>query len=304
MTTGASASRVVADSSGAYPDTQLLRIRDLVYDVAGIFHPDHNLVRFEECCRGRMQQVGSASLAGYFDCLAVNPSCQAELVNLLNDITVGETQFFRNQAQADAIRRVVLPRIAAGKADLPVHHLRIWSAGCCTGEEPYSLAIQLLEASTDPGPLQGWDFEIFGTDINERALSRARVGVYSQLSARHVSPLLREKYFTVADHNLAVAALLKPKVTFSRLNLLDDSRMTFMKSMDVILCCNVLIYFDMLSRQRVLQHFYNCLLPQGYFFVGAAESLFGLTEDFTLVHFPGATGYIKAPRRGFTRQLS
>jgi hypothetical protein len=150
MTIGASASRVVADSFGAFPDTQLLRIRDLVYDGAGIFHPDHNLVRFEGYCRRQMQQIGSATLADHFDCLAVNPSCQAEFVNLLN----------------------------------------------------------------------------------------------------------------------------------------------------------ALIYFDMLSKQRVLRHFYNCLLPQGYFFQGAAESLFGSVEDFTLVHFPGATGYSKAPRRALTRQLS
>ena len=108
---------------------------------------------------------------------------------------------------------------------------------------------------------------------------------------------MREKYFTPASQRLAVKPEVKSLVKFSRLNLIDDARMTFMKGMDVIFCCNVMIYFDGLVRKRVVQHFYNNLLPNSYLFVGHAESLYGINNDFRLVHFSGATGYFKPEKR-------
>jgi chemotaxis protein methyltransferase CheR len=99
-----------------------------------------------------------------------------------------------------------------------------------------------------------------------------------------------------AGDQLQVQPQVSNSVTFSRLNLSDDARMTFMKSLDVIFCCNVLIYFDLASKRRVIQHFYNNLLPHGYLFLGHSESLYGVNDDFRLVHLPGATGYIKGNR--------
>jgi chemotaxis protein methyltransferase CheR len=144
--------------------------------------------------------------------------------------------------------------------------------------------------------LKDWGIEILATDLNERSLAHAKNATYGAYSTRHLNPYYRQKYFTAAGDQLQVQPQARSNVTFSRLNLSDDARMTFMKSLDVIFCCNVLIYFDLASKRRVIQHFYNNLLPHGYLFLGHSESLYGVNDDFRLVHLPGATAYIKGNR--------
>lgn len=272
------------------PDPELIRIRDLIYQVAGIFHPDTKLRLLLDRCSRRMNEVKAATLHEYFEHLTVRSTRQAELVALLNEITIGETCFFRNQHQVDALQQIILPKIIRAKDPFPVRRLRIWSAGCSTGEEPYTLNMVLQEESER---LQGWQTEVIATDLNERSLTHARRAVYGTYSTRHVTPHYREKYFAPAGNELQVQSAVRKGVTFSRLNLSDDVRMTFMKGMDLILCCNVLIYFDLASKQRVVQHFYSSLLPHGYLFLGQTESLYGVNDKFRLIHLPGATAYVK-----------
>jgi chemotaxis protein methyltransferase CheR len=276
------------------PDPELVRIRDLVYQVAGIFHPDTKLRLLMDRCLRRMQELNTLSLHQYFECLTVKPNRQAELVALLNEITIGETCFFRNEPQLDALLQVVLPKVIEAKAKLPIRRLRIWSAGCSTGEEPYTLNMLLLEETQRR--LKDWTIEILATDLNERSLAHAKNAVYGSYSTRNLSAYYRQKYFAAAGDQLQVQAQVRSNVAFSRLNLSDNSRMTFMKSLDVVFCCNVLIYFDLASKRRVIQHFYHNLLPHGYLFLGHSESLYGVTNEFRLVHLPGATAYVKGER--------
>jgi chemotaxis protein methyltransferase CheR len=277
------------------PDPFLIKIRDLIYQVAGIFQPDNKLRQLEDRCQRRVKAVGVSSLRDYYDCLTIKPIRQAELVSLLNEITIGETYFFRNQPQLDALRKIVLPRVLEAKGKLPLRHLRIWSAGCSTGEEPYTLSMILLEEGT--GLMKGWTFEILATDLNERSLVHCKQGVYGDYATRNLTPHLRQKYFIPAADQLQVAPALKACVNFSRVNLFDNARIAFMKSMDIIFCCNVLIYFDVVSKRHVIQHFYNNLLPHGYLFLGHSESLYGINDDFRLVHLPSATAYVKTERQ-------
>src|ERR1700752_607889 len=123
-----------------------------------------------------------------------------------------------------------------------------------------------------------------------------RTGIYGSYSTRILPPYYAQKYFQACEESLQVKPLVRSAVNFSRLNLSDDARMTFMKNLDVILCCNVLIHFDLVSKRRAIQHFFNNLLPHGYLFLGHSESLYGVSNDFRLVHFPGATAYIKGER--------
>ncbi len=276
------------------PAPDLVRIRDLVYQVAGIFHPDNKLHLLLDRCGRRMKELNVQSLREYFECLTIKPARQTELVALLNQITVGETCFFRSQSQLHALRQIIIPKILEAKANLPMRRLRIWSAGCSTGEEPYTLSMLLLEEAQ--GLLKDWTFEILATDLNEHSLAHAKKALYGTYSTRNLTPYFRQKYFTPAGEQLQAQPTVRNGVTFSRLNLSDDGRMTFMKGIDVIFCCNVLIYFDLASKRRVIQHFYNNLLPHGYFFLGHSESLFGVCDDFRLVHLPGATAYIKGER--------
>jgi len=213
---------------------------------------------------------------------------------LLNEITIGETCFFRSQPQLDALRHIVIPKILAAKSALPIRRLRIWSAGCSTGEEPYTLSMLMLEELH--GRLKDWTIEILATDLNERSLAHAKNAIYGTYSTRNLTPYYRQKYFTPAAEQLQVQPVVHKSIVFNRLNLSDDGRMTFMKGLDIIFCCNVLIYFDLVSKRRVIQHFYNNLLSHGYLFLGHSESLFGITDEFRLIHLPGATAYIKGER--------
>ncbi|MGC2446120.1 MAG: CheR family methyltransferase, partial [Candidatus Sulfotelmatobacter sp.] len=272
----------------------LIRIRDLIYQVAVIFHPDTKLPLLVDRCGRRMKELKTTSLREYFEQLTVRPTRQVELISLLNEITIGETCFFRSQAQLDALRQVVIPKIIEAKAKLPIRRLRIWSAGCSTGEEPYTLSMVLQEEAQ--GRLKDWTVEILATDLNERSLAHAKNAVYGNYSTRHLTQYYRQKYFNPVAEQLQLQASVRNSVNFSRLNLSDDARMMFMKSLDVVFCCNVLIYFDLASKRRVIQHFYNNLLPHGYLFLGHSESLYSVNDDFKLVHLPGATAYIKGDR--------
>ncbi len=272
------------------PDPELVRIRDLIYQVAGIFHPDTKLrLLFDRCAR-RMKELKVSSLREYFTCLTLEPTRQTELIALLNEITIGETCFFRCQPQLDAVRQIILPKIVAAKARLPIRRLRIWSAGCSTGEEPYTLSMLMQEESQQP---HDWTTEIFATDLNERSLAHARNATYSAYSTRHVTPLYQQRYFGPVGEELQVQPMVRKCVSFTRLNLSDDDRMTSMMGMDLIFCCNVLIYFDLASKRRVIEHFYKNLLPHGYLFLGQTESLYHVNGQFRLIHFPGATAYVR-----------
>jgi chemotaxis protein methyltransferase CheR len=273
----------------------LIQIRDLIYKVAGIFQADNKLRLLEDRCQKRMQALGVPNLRDYYECLTVKPIRQAELVSLLNEITIGETCFFRNRPQLDAIRKIVLPKIIEAKSKLGLPKLRIWSAGCSTGEEPYTLSMMLLEESQVL--LKGWVTEILATDLNERSIAHAKAGSFGDYSTRNIEPHFRNKYFTVHGEKLRIKPDVQASVNFSRLNLLDDARIMFMKGVDLILCCNVLIYFDAVSKKRVIQHFYTNLNPHGYLFLGHSESLFGVTDEFRLVHMPSATAYVKSEKR-------
>jgi chemotaxis protein methyltransferase CheR len=288
--TSASSLQEPLQSTGA-PDPDLERLRDLIYQVAGIYHPENKLRLLLERCSRRMRELKIPTVRDYISCLMRGEARQAELIALLNEITIGETYFFRNIPQLQALRRIILPNILRMKSSSAQRRLRIWSAGCSTGEEPYTLRMVLLEEAERL--LKGWQVEILGTDINQQALAHAETGVYDKHSTRNLPALYREKYFVAAGGDLQVAPNARAGITFSRLNLSDDQVMSAMQNIDAIFCCNVLIYFDLVSKRRVIGHFFNNLLPHGYLFLGPAESLYGVSDDFSLVHLPGSTAYVK-----------
>lgn len=291
MTTVAVQPALVLD--GPY-DPDLVRIRDVIHQIAGIFHPDNKLVSLLDRCGRRMRELKTPTLSEYFEHLTNSPAGQTEVLALLNEITIGETCFFRSQPQLDGFRQIVIPKILEAKSKFPPRGIRIWSAGCSTGEEAYTLSMLMLEESQ--GRLKDWNIEILATDLNERSLAHARNAIYGSYSTRNLSPHYRQKYFIPAAGLLQVQPSVRNLVTFSRLNLTDDARMTFMNSLDAIFCRNVLIYFDAASKERVTQHFFNNLLPHGYLFLGHSESLYGVNRDFEFVRVPGGTVYAKGHR--------
>jgi chemotaxis protein methyltransferase CheR len=275
-------------------DPAYLKIRDLIYEISGIYQPQEKLYLLASRCARRMASVNAATPGEYLAHLTVRANRETELRSLLNEITIGETYMFRSPAQLDALRNVILPELIKSKAGMGFKRLRLWSAGCSTGEEPYTLAMFLLEESANL--LSGWTFDILATDLNDHSLITAKTGIYGEYSLRGTTDLLRRKYFKPHDDKrLQVSDQLKSLIRFERVNLSDDSKMIFIKGLDLIFCCNVLIYFDLNSKRRVMQHFYSNLLSGGYLFLGHAESLFQVDDRFRLMHFPGAIGYWKAP---------
>ena len=276
-------------------DPYLFRIRDLIYRASGIFQPDNKFYLLENRCAKRLAATGAASLGDYFRLLSTDVRREAEMRSLLNEITVGETSFFRNQFQLDAFRKSVLPQLVESNGRLGNRHLRIWSAGCATGEEPYSLAMMLAEESR--GLLKGWTFEILAVDLNDDRLEQAREAVYGNYALQNVTPYFLQRYFRERSGRQQLCHEIRSAVRFDRLNILDDSRMVFLKGMDAVFCCNVLIYFAGESKRRVIQHFHNNVTLGGYLFLGHAESLFGINNDFRLIHFPGCVAYRKISRK-------
>jgi len=289
VTTAASIRASAAKDS--IPDLHLPGIRDVLYKTAGIFQPDHELNKLEKRCQQRMKDLGVSSLRDYSEYLKARASGQVETALLLNEILVGDTGFFRGLPQLDALGKIVLPKLIAAKSKLPSRSIKIWSAGCSTGEEACTLAITLLEASS---LLDGWTCTILATDINEQAVEHARNGVYGIESILSLTPGVRQKYFLRDGDALSVCPPVRNLLSFQQLNLLDNCRMSSMSNIDVIFCRNVLAYFDMTAKAQVLEHFHNSLLPGGMLFLGPTESLFGVTTKFSLVHLPSATAYAKA----------
>ena len=273
-------------------DPIYLKIRDLIYTISGIYHSQEKLYLLTSRCARRMLAVGADTPSEYLEHLTMRGNRTAELRLLLNEITIGETYMFRHPAQLDALRNVVIPQILEVKNFIGLKRISFWCAGCSTGEEPHTLAMFLLEEKEKL--LAGWSVDILATDLNDNSLEAARAGIYGEYALRNTTPILRRKYFNdVGDTKLQANDLLKSQIRFDRLNLSDDSKMVFQKGIDVIFCCNVLIYFDLASKRRVVQHFFSDLLPGGYLFLGHAESLYQVDDSFRLVHFPGTTGYRK-----------
>lgn len=275
-------------------DPVYLRIRDLVYQTCGIYHSDEKIYLLVAACKRRMASGGVKANNGreYLDALTSIAYKDSETRALLNEVTIGETCLFRSMPQLNALKNVILPEMAQERAKIGLKKLKVWSAGCSTGEEPYTLAMFLLEQKA--GLLKDWTFEIQATDLNDRSVETARGGIYGDYALRNTPEEYKRKYFLPADGGkLRVKDEVKAQITFQRMNLNDDSRMVFMKGMDLIFCCNVLIYFDIASKKRVVQHFYSNLLPNGCFFLGHAESLYQVNDQFRLVHLPGTTAYRK-----------
>ena len=219
-------------------DPVYLRIRDLVYQTCGIYHSEEKLYLLVSACKRRMasERVPASSGREYLELLTSPGFKEAESRELLNEITIGETCLFRSQPQLNALQNVILPEIVTERGKLGLRRLKVWSAGCSTGEEPYTLAMFLTEQKEKL--LKDWEFSIQATDLNDRSIDAARAGIYGDYALRNTPEIYKRKYFSPGENGkLVVKDEVKAKITFTRLNLNDDSRMVFMKGMDLIFCC-------------------------------------------------------------------
>jgi chemotaxis protein methyltransferase CheR len=262
-------------------------IRDIIKDYCGLYFDDCSRYLLEKRLSRRIRNHHLSDFREYYRFIRYDKRSEEELAEIMDVLTVNETYFFREQNQLRAFSEEILEELKDTNRDRK--SLRIWSAGCSTGEEPYSIAMLISEKKF----FDGWDIEIYGSDINQRVLQTARRGVYRRNSFRTADPYFISKYFKEEDSSYRICDPIRRHIHFSYLNLLDPFKARFLGKMDIIFCRNVLIYFDNASRRRVIENFHDRLVDGGYLLLGHAESLINISTAFKLKHLKNDMVYQK-----------
>jgi chemotaxis protein methyltransferase CheR len=274
------------------PATLLSSLSDFLATQMGLHFPSNRWVDLERGILAAAKEFGFNEPEACVEWLLSSPLTKRQIETLASRLTVGETYFFREKQSFRALEGHVLPELIRSRAT--DRRLRIWSAGCATGEEPFSLAILLARMIPD---LASWNISILGTDINPRTLQKASVGAYTMWSFRDCPTAIRENYFKRIDEgHLVIRPEIRKMVTFSYLNLVEDiypSLLNETNSLDMIFCRNVLMYFALEQAKRVIQRFHRCLLDGSWLVVSATETSHVLFSQFSAVNFPGAILYKK-----------
>ncbi|GAW67548.1 chemotaxis protein CheR [Geoanaerobacter pelophilus] len=265
-------------------------IRDLIYHHCGLFFDEDSKYLLD---RRLLQRVTLHNLSGfreYYQFLKYDRKKEQEISDIMDLLTTNETYFFREAFQLRAFTDEIVPELA--KLKQRDRTLRIWSAGCSTGEEPYTIAMLLLEM----GCFDGWRIDIVGSDISHRVVQHARKGVYGKASFRATEERYIKRFFTDAEGGYRINDEVRELVTISQMNLFDQNRLALLGKMDVIFCRNVIIYFDETSKKKVIEAFYNTLRGGGYLLLGHSESLMNITTSFALKHLKNDMVYQKTDR--------
>jgi len=259
-------------------DAEFRLFTALLRERSGLHFDDGTRFLVEKRIARRIEECDFGSFPSYLYQLRHGQGADVELANLIDLLTTHETYFFRERSQLDALVGEIIPELRAREASgRPV---QIWSAGCASGEEPYSVVMLGLEAGLVPGR----DFQVYASDISRTVLARARTGVYRETSFRDADTSLRLRYFARKDGVSKIADEIRRHVDFMHLNLVDEAKLSLLGTMDVILCRNVIIYFDLATKKRVMKTFHDKLRPGGCLLLGHSESLANVTSAFELKH--------------------
>lgn len=282
-----------------FPEDLKIQFRNFISSRCGLYFKDHDLKNMEDAISARMEQRGFDSLPAYYNSLLNEEKKEEEFRELLNLLTINHTYFFRNEPQFKALKHLILPELISRRMQAannfsgskPV--IRIWSAGCSTGEEPYSIAMVIRDIILD---IDAWDIQIIATDASTEALANAKTGVYNKNSVRLVDKDHLEKYFiekidSFGNKAYAICDEIKKMVNFSYLNLAEES---FPFNCDIIFCRNVVIYFELETTINIMNKIHSAIFDNGYLFIGYSESLQFISEKFKMEHWDEAIFYRKA----------
>jgi chemotaxis protein methyltransferase CheR len=283
-------------------DAEMRLLQALVYQECGMYFDARRTHFLQDRLQRRLRECRLDSFYSYYR-LLISESGREELMCLLQNLTVNETSFFRNKAQLDLFHKQILEEVIRQKHDRREHQIRIWSAGCSTGQEAYTIAMLVADSLAYhqlrmppsgevkwPKPLvpPPWRVEIPASDINYSVLRAGQEGLYNEHQMASVDYAYRLRYFDKVGDRYAVKATIKELVHFDFHNLKTEF---LPQKNDVIFCRNVMMYFDEAEQQRLTEKFYRCLNPGGYLLVGHAESLLGLTDKFMMVYRDSGTAY-------------
>jgi chemotaxis protein methyltransferase CheR len=257
------------------------RLSRFIYDTCGIKMPEVKKTMLEARLQKRLRSLGMHSFTDYCDFLFSAEGMEQELVQMLDMVTTNKTDFFREPDHFHYLTQTVLPEWVKRH---PGGTLAIWSAGCSSGEEPYTLAMVLSEfAARNPG----FDFRILATDISTRVLEKAKTAIYSESQVEPVTIELKKKYLLRSKDRssgmVRIVPELREKIRFRRLNFMDDD-FGMREPLDIIFCRNVIIYFDRQTQEKLLQRFHHNMKAGAYIFMGHSETLSGLNVPLVSVY--------------------
>lgn len=276
----------------AISDRDFFRFRDLIYDECGINLAPAKKIMLSLRLRKRLRVLDMVSFGQYYDYLSSTEGRSEELVHMLDVVSTNKTDFFREARHFEYLEKVALPGLVQCGYWNPGRRLNVWSAGCSSGEEPYTIAMVLADAAT--GRSAG-DFSVFASDISTRMLEIARKGIYPESAIEPVPPVFKYKYLMRGKGSkkgfLRVVPELRDRLQFQRINLNNGMDFGIRSRMDMIFCRNVIIYFDRETQKKLFEKFYAQLVPGGYLFIGHSESLHGINDRFK----PVATATYQKP---------
>jgi len=273
------------DKSPLMSPVEFRLLRDLIHAHAGLYFREDMQYLLERRLAPRLRLLGLASYGAYHRHLRYDPQRATELEAAAETLTTNETYFFREPLQLQSFSEEILPELARARAE--EKRLRIWSAGCSSGEEAFTAAI-LLRSS---GLFASWDVHVLGSDIARRVLAVARAGCYGAHAFRGVEAEAMIRWFRPSGERWTVDDDIRRMVSFAHINLLDDGAVDQVDPVDCIFCRNVLIYFDLDARRRVLKSLHRRLRPGGYLLLGHSESLLQVTADFEMAQLKGDLAY-------------
>ncbi|HAR94536.1 MAG TPA: chemotaxis protein [Deltaproteobacteria bacterium] len=267
---------------------EFVLLRDFIYEKSGIFYTEGKKYLLENRLKNRLVETGAGSFENYYYYIRYSDPRGRELYRLFDVVTTNETYFFRNQKQLESFKHLVRRLVEQPAALSP---LRIWSAGCATGEEAYTLAIMLDQLSEEMS--REIPYIISATDISVNSLEAAKRGIFGDYAMRHVPEGLRDRYFTFQNGGYFIKDEMKKYVRIDFMNLNDLASYRKYSEMDVIFCRNVLIYFDEAAKKKVIDSLFDCLRPGGYLAVGHSEMLYPFSRSFKPIPAEGAGLYVK-----------
>ncbi|HAS87894.1 MAG TPA: chemotaxis protein [Desulfovibrio sp.] len=272
---------------------EFLKLRDIIYDLSGIYLQDNRRFLVENRFAPRLSELEFKNYSDYIDYLQKHPKGKTEELGMLTElITTNETSFFRDNPQLKIFRNYTLKKLIDEGNNSGRKEIKIWSAGCSSGEEPYTLAIILHEALKDD--IQKWRIKITANDISTNVLKMAEKGVYTKYALRTTPDYIIPKYFTEKDNDIyQINPEVKRLISFGKINLNQDFSVKKVAPSHIIFCRNVIIYFDKQMKQKVLGAFHNNLLDNGHLYVGHSESLHAITDKFKPRQHAGTITYHK-----------
>ncbi len=270
---------------------EFLQLRDFIYQQSGIYIGENRKYLVENRLSNRIKELKLKSYSEYYNFLRFDVSRRSELNRLFEVVTTNETSFYRNPPQLRVFQNSVLPQTIEECKKSGRKRLRIWSAGCSTGEEPYTIAMILHEVLKNE--IHSWDIKITASDLSEAVLAAARRGIYTEYALRTTPRDIVGKYFKKNDNIYTIESHVKRLVSFGQLNLNDRMQLSRVEKSHIIFCRNVIIYFDDDMKKRVINAFYDNLTPNGALLIGHSESLHSISRAFAPEHHTGIIVYRK-----------